>query len=314
MYINAISHYLPETVVGNGHYRNLNGLTDEWIFRRSGIRRRTKANAVENGNTMAIETVKSAAGSLPYPLCDIDLIIGATYTPYDTVGTLAHAVQCRFRIEQTKVFSITSACSSFLNAVEIVEAYFASGKSARALVIASEHNFAYTDEADERSGHLWGDGAGAVFISKERCHADDMEIVDVRTSGLAHIGRGPDGVYLRPNDGGLVMPHGQDVFVHACKFMVSEAKSILENNDLCLDDVHYLIPHQANARIIERVAKLLGVGDGKVLGNIEELGNTGCASTVICLSQNRERFKKGDLILITVFGGGYSSGAMLVKR
>ncbi len=96
--------------------------------------------------------------------------------------------------------------------------------------------------------------------------------------------------------------------------MVSEAKTILEKNNLKLEDVDRLIPHQANARIIDRVARILGVDNGKVISNIEETGNTGCASTVICLSQNGERFKKDDLILITVFGGGYSSGAMLVRR
>lgn len=314
MFINAISHYLPKAVVGNGHYTGLNGLTDEWIFRRSGIRTRTKADKLENGNTMAIEAVKSMTGDLPCPLRDVDLIVGATYTPYDTVGTLAHAVQCHFNIEHARAFSVTSACSSFLNAVELVEGYFASRKARKALVIASEHNFAYTDEADERSGHLWGDGAGAALISEERFRDDDMEIIDVRTSGLAHIGRGPDGVYLRPNDGGLVMPHGQDVFVNACKFMVSEAKDILDRNGYRLEDVDHLVPHQANARIIERVAKALGMDNGKAISNIEQLGNTGCASTMICLSQNRERFKKGDLVLITVFGGGYSSGAMLVRR
>lgn len=314
MFINAISHYLPKTIIGNGHYARLNGLTDEWIFRRSGIRTRTKAGELENGNTMAIEAVKAMTGGSPCPLRDVDLIVGATYTPYDTVGTLAHAVQCHFNIEHARVFSVTSACSSFLNAVELVEGYFASRKARRALVVASEHNFAYTDEADERSGHLWGDGAGAVLISEERFRDDDMEIIDVRTSGLAHIGRGPDGVYLRPNDGGLVMPYGQDVFAHACKFMVSEAKDILDKNGCRLEDVDHLIPHQANARIIERVAKILGMDNGKVISNIEQLGNTGCASTMICLSQNRERFKKGDLVLITVFGGGYSSGAMLVRR
>ena len=314
MYINTASHYLPKTIIGNGHYTHLNGLTDEWIFKRSGIRRRAKANGEENTNTMAIEAVRCFTGNSPYPLTDVDLIVGATYTPFDTIGTLAHAVQGYFGIPGARVVAITSACSSFINAIEIVEGYFASDKAEKALVIVSEHNFAYTDDSDEHSGHLWGDGAGAVLISRERSSENDMEIIDIHTSGLGHIGKGVNGVYLRPNEGGLKMPHGHDIFSNASKFMASEAKDILKQNGLLPDDIDYLIPHQANARIISRVAKILGVGEEKVISNIEETGNTGSASTVICLSQSWDIFKKDDLIVLTVFGGGYSSGAMLLRK
>lgn len=314
MYINAISHYLPSTIVDNGHYTRVNGLSDDWIFRRSGIRQRTRAADSENTHTMAVDAITPLIGKLPYQIADVDLIVGATYTPYDTVGTLAHAVQGHFNIPRAAVVTITSACSSFVNAVEIVEGYFATGKATKALVIASEHNLAYTDDADTVSGHLWGDGAGCVFVSAERCSPDDIKIIDVHTSGLGHIGKGVAGVYLRPSNGGLTMPHGRDIFVHACNFMATEAQQILEKNRYVLEDVDYLVPHQANARIIDRVAKTLGVDNSKVISHIEDTGNTGSASTVICLSQNWERFVKGDLIVVTVFGGGYSSGAMLLRK
>ena len=314
MYINAISHYLPKTIIDNEYFTRLNGLTDEWLFGRTGIKTRTKAENFENTNTLAIEAVGSAIERLPYPVEDVDLIVGATYTPYDSVGTLAHAIQGHFKIPHAAAMTITSACSSFVNAVEIVEGYFALKKAKKALVIASEHNFAFTDEMDERSGHLWGDGAAAVFISGERHSEKDVEIIDIHTTGLAHIGKGVDGVYLRPNEGNLKMPYGRDVYVHACKFMVSEVQNILERNNYRLEDVTYLVPHQANARIINHVAKSLGADNSKVISNIQETGNTGCASTVICLSQNWERFKKNDIIVITVFGGGYSSGSMLLKK
>jgi 3-oxoacyl-[acyl-carrier-protein] synthase-3 len=314
MYINAISHYLPSTIVGNGYYAQLSGLTEEWIFKRSGIRHRTKAASGENTHTMAIDAVNPLVGRLPYRLEDVDLIVGATYTPYDTVGTLAHAVQGHFNIPRAVVVTITSACSSFVNAVEIVEGYFATGKATKALVIASEHNLAYTDDSDERSSHLWGDGAGCAFISAGQCSPDDIRIVDVHTAGLGHIGKGIDGVYLRPSDGGLAMPHGRDIFIHACNFMAAEARDIVAKNSYVLGDVDYLVPHQANARIINHVAKALGLDNSKVISNIENTGNTGCASTVICLSQNWQRFMKDDLILVTVFGGGYSSGAMLLRK
>lgn len=314
MYINAASHYLPTTTIFNEYYTRLAGLSDEWIYKRSGIRSRSKANSNENTNTMAIEAVKGAIDSLPYSIKDVDLIVGATYTPYDTVGTLAHAVQRYFHIPKAQVISISSACSSFLNAVEIVEGYFAINKAHKAIVVASEHNSAYSSDTDPQSGHLWGDGAGAVFITKEPVSEEDIKIIDLNTTGLGHIGKGIDGVYLRPNEGGLKMPFGRDIFINASKYMISEVKNILKKNRLGSEEIVYLIPHQANSRIIAQVAEGLGLHSGELIMNIEESGNTGCASTMIAFSQSWKMFKKDELIVVTVFGGGYSSGAMLLKK
>jgi 3-oxoacyl-[acyl-carrier-protein] synthase-3 len=314
MYINTASHYLPATTVPNAYYDNLMGLPDEWIYKRCGIRSRTRAGTGENTNTMSIEAVERAIDRLPYSVKDIDLIVGATYTPYDTVGTLAHAVQQSFHIPKTRAISISSACSSFLNAVEIVEGYFATNKARRAIVVASEHNSAYSDDRDAQSGHLWGDGAGAVFMSKERVSEGDIEILDLNTTGLGHIGKGIEGVYLRPNEGGLRMPFGRDIFANASKYMVSEVREILTKNHLTVDEIRHLIPHQANSRIIAQVVKGLGLHNGELIMNIAETGNTGCASTIIALSQSWKKFEKDELIVVTVFGGGYSSGAMLLRK
>ncbi len=314
MYINAISHYLPSTLIQNNYYTQLKGFTDEWIFQRSGIRQRTWAADNENTHTMAIEAVASLVNGLPRDISDVDLIVGATYTPYDTVGTLAHAVQGHFNIHPAAAVTITSACSSFINAVEIVEGYFATGKSKKALVIASEHNHSYSSEDCDQSAHLWGDGAGCVLISAERCSPGDIQIIDVHTSGLGHIGKGVGGICLKPSAGGLTMPYGRDIYINACKFMAAEARDIVEKNRYMLDDINYLVPHQANSRIMDHVAKILGLDASKVISNIEDTGNTGCASTLICLSQNWQRFTKEDLIVVTVFGGGYSSGAMLLRK
>ncbi|MEI6152912.1 MAG: ketoacyl-ACP synthase III [Deltaproteobacteria bacterium] len=314
MYINAVGHYLPEIIISNDHYTNLTGLTDEWIYKRSGIKRRTKAGPEENTNTMSIEAMKTVINRLPYSLSDVDLIVGATYTPYDTIGTLAHAVQGHFNIHRAKAITITSACSSFINAVEIVEGYFAANKARRAIVVTSEHNSAYNNDRDEQSGYLWGDGAAVAFISKEKDSEKDIKIIDLNTTGLGHIGKGIEGVYLRPRNGGLQMPYGKDIFVFACKYMVSEVENIIKKNNFTLDDIDYLVPHQANFRIIDNVAKTLGLRNGQRIMNIEDIGNTGCASTLVALSQNWDRFLKDELIVITVFGGGYSSGAMLLKK
>jgi 3-oxoacyl-[acyl-carrier-protein] synthase-3 len=263
---------------------------------------------------MSVEATKGAIDKLPYSVKDVDLIVGATYTPYDTVGTLAHAVQRFFGIPEARAISVSSACSSFLSAMEIVEGYFATNKARKALVVASEHNSAYSDDSDVQSGHLWGDGAGAVFISKEKTSEEDIEVLDLNTTGLGHIGKGIEGVYLRPNEGGLKMPFGRDVFVNACKYMVSEVKDILKKNRLTLEEIVHLIPHQANSRIMAKLVEALGLHNGELIMNIEETGNTGCASTMIALSQSWKRFQKSELIVVTVFGGGYSSGAMLLRK
>lgn len=314
MIINLVTEYLPGTVIPNDYFYDNYGITNDEIISKSGIKQRRRTLPDENTNTMAVEVVMNALGKLPYSINEIDLIIGATYTPFDTVGTIAHAVQAYFKMDKTRSFTIDSACSSFINAMEIVEAYFTTGKAHKALLVISENNSLYTNFNDPKSGFLWGDGAAAVFISKERCSDDDLEVIDINTRGLGNIGKNIEGVYLRPTNGGLKMLFGKDVFQHACTMMVEETKQILRNNNLSISELDYFIPHQANMRIIDFVARKLKIDPARVLNNIEFLGNTGSASTAIALAQNRAKFKKGDTIIIAVFGGGYSSGAVLLKK
>ena len=313
MFINTISHYVPEQRVPNEYFKNLNGLDDEWIFDRTGIRTRSKAAMGENTNTMAVEAVNRALKNLPFDIKEVDLIVGASYTPYDTVATIGHVVQREFGIPEAQVLYVSSACSSLVNALEIVEGYFAMGKASRALVIAAEHNTLYSDETCEKSGHLWGDGATALFISEEPLGTKPGEILNIFTRGLGHIGKGPEAVYLRPGAGGLQMPDGRDVFMHACNFMRVALEATLESCSLTVEDLDFIIPHQANHRIIANLIKQLNVLPRIVLTNIEELGNTGCASTGICLSQHYDQIPADSLVGITVFGGGYSAGAVLVR-
>lgn len=314
MYINAISHYLPELVITNDYFLNVNGLSEEWIFSRTGIISRRKALPCENTNSMGIESVRKACESLPYSIQDTDLIIGATYTPFDTVATLAHYVQYEFNIRNAKVFTISSACSSFINALEIVEGYFAMNKASRALIVTSEHNSAYNDEKEVQSGHLWGDGAAAIFLSKERVSEVGFEVLDILTKGLGHVGKSIQGVFLRPLDGGLRMPHGKDVFVNANNYMISILEEILNKNNYTVSDIDYLVPHQANMRIIRYVQEKVNLPDEKVLINLDTVGNTGCASTPIVFSQNIDKFTSDNMIALTVVGGGYSTGAALLRK
>lgn len=313
MFINATGVYVPEERVPNQHFLELNGLTSEWIEQRTGIKTRSKAKPEENINTMGLEAIRNALPKLPYDITEVDLIIAASYSPYDTVATAAHIAQREFNITEAKALYLSSACSSFVNALEVVEGYFAMGKATKALIISADKNSAYYNETDPKAGHLWGDAAAAFFISKERMTEHDGEVVEVFTQGLGHLGKGPEGVQLRPRDGGIMMPEGRDVFIQACTFMPKNILFLLEKNGYSLDELTYFIGHQANMRIMSNIAKQLNLPEEKFLHNIEELGNTGSVSSALVYAQNIDLYKKGDLVGLTVFGGGYSAGACLVK-
>lgn len=315
MYISAIGHYVPKHRVPNGYFLKINGLTDEWIYERTGIKTRARAEGEEDTNSMGIKAVQNLVERYSPDLSDVDLIIGATYTPVDTVATLAHVIQREFDIRNAKSLSVTTACSSFLNAIEIAHSFFISGKATKALVLDSEHNSFYGDENDPKTGHLWGDGAAVVLLTKEKGSDNQPRILDINTKGLGHVGKGPEAVYLRPAGEGLVMPDGKDVFIHACTYMASELIELAGNNNITLDEIDYVVPHQANIRIINHIAKALDIDEEKIITHIEEHGNTGSASTLIGLSMAWEvdLIRKGSLMAFTVFGGGYSAGSMLLR-
>ena len=313
MYINATGFYIPEERVSNEYFSEKSGLTNEWIVQRTGIRTRSRATDDENINTMSVEAVKNTIPSLPYNIKDVDLIISSTYSPFDTVGTAAHVVQREFEIEKAKAFTMSSACSSFINALEVVEGYFAMGKACKALIIGGDKNSAYSNEDDLKAGHLWGDAAVAFFISKDRVTDSDYEVLEIYTEALGCMGKGPEGIQLRPRHGGIFMPEGKDVFVQACTYMPKNALMLLENRGRTFDDLSYFIGHQANMRILQNIASSSNLPEEKVLSNIADLGNTGSASCALVFAQNIARFKKDNLVCISVFGGGYSAGACLIK-
>lgn len=314
MYINSIGNYIPRQRVGNDYFLSVNGLTSEWIEQRTGILSRSKASENENAETMGLEAVSAAVATSPYDIKDVDLIVSASYSVYDSVATLAHHVQRKYEIANAKALYVSSACSSFINGLEVVEGYFAMGKAKKALLVCSEHNTYYSNEHDPKSGHLWGDAAVAFLLSAEPQSEGDLEIIDIFTQGLGHVGKGPGGVRLRPKEDGIVMPDGRDVFIHACRYMIHALNKSLENVSLDRDDIKYFICHQANKRIVAQVANQLDMSMDRFLNNIEELGNTGSASAPLVLSQNLDKMESGDKVALMVFGGGYSCGAFIVSK
>ena len=236
---------------------------------------------------------------MPYDIKEVDLIVSASYSAYDTVATLAHVAQRRYNIDGARAVYASAACSSFINGLEIIEGYFASGKATKALLLCSEHNTYYSNESDPKSGHLWGDAAVAYFISKEQVKDTDWKILNVFTQGLGNVGKGPDGVRLRPKEDGITMPDGRDVFIHACRYMIHALNSSLK---------------QADLTIVAQVAHQRCLPIEHFINNIEELGNTGSASAPLVLAQNVDNIAKGEKVALMVFGGGYSCGTFIVEK
>lgn len=313
MFINSTGFYVPSARIDNEHFFPINGLTSDWIIKRTGIVTRSKAADDEGHNSMGLAAIENALPSLPYDIKDVDLIVSASYSVYDTVATLAHEAQKKYEIDGARAVYASAACSSFVNGLEIVEGYFASGKASKAILVCSEHNTYYSNETDPKCGHLWGDGAVAFFLSKERIAPDEPEIKEIMTCGLGNISKGPEGVKLRPKEDGITMPDGRDVFIHACQYLIESLDKVTEPHGLKTRDLDHIICHQANKRIIANVAHQLEVEDSKFINNIEELGNTGSASAPLVFAQNRDKFKPGEWVGLSVFGGGYSCGGFLVK-
>lgn len=313
MYINSIASYVPPIVVSNRHFETTCGISDEWIRERTGIVERRKCAPGENTNTMAWKVVTELLSKIKSDGQDYDLIVAATYTPFDTVVTLAHYVQKNLGVKDIPTISLSTACSSVLNAIEIVEGYFALNKASKALVIGSENNSAYYDDYDRISGPLWGDGAVAFSITKERESENDYHIKHIHTGGAAASGKATEAVYLQPAHKEFRMPIGKDVFLNACEYMSRESKKTLDKFDLSINEIDYFIPHQANHRISLHVAKDLELDESKLIANIQRYGNTGCCGFGIGLAENQHLFKKGHKLLVSVFGGGYSFGTMLIE-
>jgi 3-oxoacyl-[acyl-carrier-protein] synthase-3 len=313
MFINSIGYYVPEQRISNDYFSRLHNLDEEWYVKRTGITSRARASEEEDVTCLCAKAVKKALPTLPYAIEEVDLIVFASYTPTDTVATTGHILQRDFRIEKAKVFYLSSACSSAINAIEVIRTFLHTNIASKALLICADKNSYYSHDTDQQSGHLWGDAATAFFFSKTAFGQNDTKLLDVHTQGLGHIGYGPGGVSLDPKTTGIQMPHGKDVFTQACTYMALFTSNILARNNYTINDLSFFIGHQANKRILMHVCESLHIPEHKSLSNIEELGNTGCTSALLVFAQNQEKFQPNNLVCLSVFGGGYSAGTCLLQ-
>lgn len=184
MFVNTTGYYIPNKRIYGDYFIDINGLTEDWIFSRTGIRTRSRATEKETIDYMCIKAVEQALPGLPYDAGEIDLIVFASYTPSDTIATTGHIIQRTFKMEKAKVFYISSACCSAINGIEVIQSFFLTGKSSKALLVCGERNSSYSDDSDKSSGHLWGDGAVAYFFSNETTTGKEPKVLDVISQGL----------------------------------------------------------------------------------------------------------------------------------
>ena len=319
--ITGVGGYVPDYILDNQELSTMMDTSDEWITTRVGIRERRILKDKDTGTSFlaakAVEDLFSKKDEKPE---NIDLIICATTTADHIFPSCASMIAEKVGIKNALAFDIQAACSGFITALEIGTAYIKSGKYKKVLAIGAEKMSAITNYTDRTTAPLFGDGAGVVLLEPT---SEEFGVMDT----LLHT----DGVgfkHLQMKAGGSAYPssaetvakqehyvyqEGQHVFKHAVSDMAEVSAAIMEKNGLTNENTAWLIPHQANLRIIDAVAKRTGVDYEKIIINIERYGNTSAASIPLCLWESESKFKKGDNMVLTAFGAGFTWGAVYLK-
>ena len=311
--INGTGSYLPEQSLSNYDLETKLDTSHEWIFSRTGIKSRHVAAEHETTSFMASEAAKNALKSSSIEADDIDLILVATCTPNHFFPSMACHVQKALAIKKPiAAFDISAACSGFVYAMDIAKQFIQTGAAKHVMVVGSESMSRAVNWSDRSTCVLFGDGAGAAVLS-----ADDAPgiIASVLHSSFdAHeLLTYPN--YTFSNDQSLIGMRGNEVFKLAVNIMGDVVDEVLEASDLNKSDINWLIPHQANIRIIHGIAKKLNLSMEQVIVTIENQGNTSAASIPLALdfSIKESRVKRGDMLLLESFGGGMTWGAMVIR-
>ncbi len=320
--ITSVGHYLPEDVYDNAHFSSYLDTSDEWIKTRTGIETR---RILKNGATsdMAVPAAQMALERRGITAQDLDVIIVCTVTPDMMFPSTACVVQHKLGAPNVWGFDISAACSSFLFGLDTAARYVESGMYEKVLVIGADKMSSILDYNDRNTCILFGDGAGAVLVE-----ASEDENVGIMDSILRIDGFG--GQFLNMKAGGSLNPasaetvekkwhyvyqEGRSVFKNAVVDMAEVSHEIMVRNNLTADDISFLVPHQANLRIIDGTRERMGLPAEKVMINIQKYGNTTAGTIPICLSEwwADGKLKKGDNIVLSSFGAGYTWGAILLK-
>ena len=305
---------LPRRVVTNAELAARIDTSDEWIVERTGIRQRYVAEEGETTSTLATEAARKALAAAGVEASDIGLIIVATATPDHTFPSVATQVQANLGIADGVAFDVQAVCSGFLYAVTVGENMLRAGSADRALIIGAETFSRILDWEDRTTCVLFGDGAGAVVLQ-----AEDGER-GILASALHADGRHRELLYVDggPSTTGTVghlRMQGREVFRHAVVNLASVLNETLERAGLKIDDIDWLVPHQANRRILEGTARKLGLSPDKVVMTVDRHANTSAASIPLALDEavRDGRIKPGQLVILEAMGGGFTWGAAAVR-
>ena len=319
--ITAVGHYLPEHRLTNADLEKMVDTSDEWIRTRTGIRERRILKDPDKATSyMATEACKEVLSKRGIGPEEIDLIIVATITPDMIFPATACRVQDQLGAKNAWGFDLSAACSGFLFGLACGAQFIESGKHEKVLVIGADKMSSILDYTDRTTCILFGDGAGAVLLE---ANTEGMGVLDSveYTDGSGHTALCvPGGGSLKPASSSsvdqrlhYVYQDGKTVFKYAVKGMADVAAEIMERNDLSGDDISYLVPHQANLRIIDATARRMGVHSDKVMVNIDRYGNTTAGTIPLCLYDWEKELRKGDNLVLTAFGGGFTWGATYLK-
>ncbi len=319
--ITGVGMYAPEKVMDNKYFESIVDTNDEWIKTRTGITERRK---MENGATsdMAVYAIEDLLKNRNIDKDEIDVIIVATVTPDMFFPATACLVQEKIGAKNAWGFDLSAACSGFLFALQTGASLIEGGKYKKVIVVGSDKMSAITDYTDRNTCILFGDAASAVLLEPSE---DDS--IGIHDSILRVDGTGKESLYMKA--GGSAMPathetvdqrlhyiyqDGKAVFKVAVKGMADVSAEIMEKNNLSSDDVAYLVPHQANLRIIDATAKRMGIDKDQVMINIDRYGNTTAATIPLCLTEYYRdgKLKKGDNLILAAFGAGYTWGSMYI--
>lgn len=319
--ITGVGGYVPEYVLNNHELSTMMDTSDEWITSRVGIKERRILKKPNTGTSFmavkAAEELFAKTGTKPE---DIDLIIIATTTADYIFPSCSSMVADKLGVKNALAFDLQAACSGFLVALTNAASFIESGKFKKVLVFGAEKMSSITNYNDRTTAPLFGDGAGVVLLEPTTEEYGVMDsIIHTDGSGGPHlILKGGGSAYPASNETvekneHTVYQEGQYVFKHAVTKMSGVSGDIMDKNNLKAEDIAWLIPHQANLRIIDATVQRTGVDYEKVIINIERFGNTSAASIPLCIWESEKRFKKGDNMILTAFGAGFTWGAIWLK-
>lgn len=319
--ITGVHGYVPDYVLTNQELETMVDTNDEWITSRTGIKERRILKGENQGTSvMAVEAVNGLLAKTNTKPEEVELLICATVTPDLVFPATANVITNKIGAKNAFGYDISAACSGFLYALATGAKFIESGTYKKVVIVGADKMSAIIDYTDRATCIIFGDGAGAVLLEPSQ---DENGIID---SVLKSDGSGEE--FLHMKAGGSRRPatletvqnrehfafqEGSSVFKFAVTNMADVAAEVMERNHLTGDDVAWLVPHQANKRIIDATARRMGIGDDKVMMNIERYGNTTAATLPLCLWDYEPQLKKGDNLVLAAFGGGFTWGATYLK-